>query len=295
MHGEALVGVGLGERAPGQQVVLVGRKGDPPADGGEEYRLPVLHRVDDGGGLLGRVRPHGALGRVAAHAQGHHAHGGQLRVLVEHPGEGVVEDRPVVDAGTHDHLAVDLDAGVEQGPQPAQAGGAPPVAQHPGPDLGVGGVDAHVDGAEALGDHPLEVELGEAGEGGVVAVEERQPVVVVLHVQAGAQALGQLVDEAELAVVVARADLVEQRRRHLRAQRLRPRPWGRAWSWPGRPGARRARGRPRRPAAATRSRLAGRARRWPAPRRPGGVRPRRPAIRARRQQPRARTCAPGYA
>ena len=44
---------------------------------------------------------------------------------------------------------------------------------------------------------------------GEVPVQERQAVVVVLQVQAAAHALGQLVDEAELAVVVARADPVE--------------------------------------------------------------------------------------
>ena len=86
---------------------------------------------------------------------------------------------PVVDTGADHDLAVDLDAVVEQGPQPAQAGGAPPVAQHAGPDLGIGGVNAHPQRRQALGDDPFEVGLGEAGEGGEVAVEERQPVVVV--------------------------------------------------------------------------------------------------------------------
>ena len=77
-------------------------------------------------------------------------------------------------------------------------------------------MDAHVQRAEALGDDPLEVGLGEARERREVAVEERQSVVVVLDVQARAQALRQLVDEAELAVVVARAHLVEQRASRLR-------------------------------------------------------------------------------
>jgi hypothetical protein len=125
---------------------------------------------------------------VAADAEGHHAQAGQLGVLVEHAGQGVVEHGAVVDAGAHHDLAVHLDAVVEQGPQPAQAGGAPPVAQHLGPHLGVGGVDADVQRRQALGDHPLEVGLGEAGEGGEVPVEERQPVVVVLQVEARSHA-----------------------------------------------------------------------------------------------------------
>ncbi len=73
---------------------------------------------------------------------------------------------------------------------------------------------------QPLGDDPLEVGLGEAGEGGEVPVEERQPVVVVLEVEALPQPGRQLVDEAELAVVVAGAHLVEQRRLHLDAERL---------------------------------------------------------------------------
>ena len=86
--------------------------------------------------------------------------------------------------------------------------------------VGIGGVDADVQRRQPLGHHPLEVGLGEAGEGRVVPVEERQPVVVVLHVERSAQALRQLIDEAELAVVVAGADLVEQRRIDLDAERL---------------------------------------------------------------------------
>ena len=62
-----------------------------------------------------------------------------------------------------------------------------------------------------LVDDPLEVDLGKAGEGREIAVEEREPVVVVLHVQVPPHALWKLVDEAELAVVVASADAVEDR------------------------------------------------------------------------------------
>ena len=115
-------------------------------------------------------------------------------------------------------------------------------------DVGVGGVDAHVQRRQPLGDHPLEVGLGEAGERGEVPVQERQAVVVVLQVQAAAHALGQLVDEAELAVVVAGAHPVEHRdstRRRRAARRRASRPRTRAR---GRRAARRARPRPRRPA-----------------------------------------------
>jgi len=81
-------------------------------------------------------------------------------------------------------------------------------------------VDAHIQRRQPLGHHPLQVGLGEAGQGGEVSVKEREPVVVVLQVQAGPQTGRELVDEAELAVVVARPHPVEQRRVHLGAQRL---------------------------------------------------------------------------
>ena len=110
------------------------------------------------------------------------------------------------------------DVVVEQQPQPPQRRGAPAVLQQIGPHLGIGGVDAHVQGRQALGDHPFQVGLGEAGQRGEVPVEERQAVVVVLQVQAAAHALGQLVDEAELAVVVAGPHPVEHRRVDLDAE-----------------------------------------------------------------------------
>ncbi len=88
-----------------------------------------------------------------------------------------------------------------------------------GPHLGIGRVDAHVERAEPLGDDPLEVRLGEAGQRGEVPVEEREAVVVVLQVQAAPHALGQLVDEAERAVVVAGADPVEDRALELEPER----------------------------------------------------------------------------
>ncbi len=106
---------------------------------------------------------------------------------------------------------MDLDAGVEQQLQPAQARRAAPVAQQARAHVGVGGVNAHVQRTEPLADHALEVGLREPGERGEVPVEERQPVVVVLQVEALAHPLGQLMDEAERAVVVAGADAVEDR------------------------------------------------------------------------------------
>ena len=101
--------------------------------------------------------------------------------------------------------------------------------------LGVGRVDGDEQRAEPLGEDALGVELGEAGQRGEVPVEERQPVVVVLEVQAASHPLGQLVDEAERAVVVAGADAVEDGRGDLDAEGL-----ARRLVDPDEPGQRRA-------------------------------------------------------
>ena len=81
-------------------------------------------------------------------------------------------------------------------------------------------MDGDEERAEAFGQDALGVELGEPRQRGEVAVEERQPVVVVLEVEAAPHALGQLVDEAERAVVVAGADAVEDGRGDLDPERL---------------------------------------------------------------------------
>ncbi len=170
-------------------------------------------------GLGARVGAHVGLRGVVAHAERHDADGGEAREAVEDPEQRVVERVTVVDTGAHDDLAVHLDAAVEQRGEPAQARRAAAVAQQARPEVGVGGVDAHVERTELLGQDPLEIGLGEAGERGEVAVEEGEAVVVVLQVQALPHALRQLVDEAERAVVVARAHAVEHRALELEAER----------------------------------------------------------------------------
>ena len=162
---------------------------------------------------------HATGGGMAADAEGNDAQASQVAVRLENTAEGVLQPQAVVDARTHDDLAVDRHAGVQQQAQPAQARGPPPVAQHLGAQFGIGGVDADEQRRQTLGDDPLEVGLGEPGERREVPVQERQPVVVVLEIEAGAHPRRQLVDEAELAVVVAGAHLIEQGGVNLEAQR----------------------------------------------------------------------------
>ena len=200
-----------GERASGEQVVLVGGVHEPAAERAREAMLPLLDDVEDPFRLGARVRTHVGLGGVVTDTERHDADGREPREPVEHAEQRVVERLAVVDTRAHHHLPVHLDPAVEQRRQPAQARRAATVPEQPGTELGIGGVDAHVERAELLGEHPLEVGLGEPGERGEVPVEKGEPVVVVLQVQAAAHPLRELVDETEGAVVVAGADAVEHR------------------------------------------------------------------------------------
>ena len=79
------------------------------------------------------------------------------------------------------------------------------VAHHPHAQLGVGRVDRNVDGRDAHFHDALNLRGREVGERDVVTVQKRQPLVVVLEIQAFAQAARVLVDEAEDAAVAAAA------------------------------------------------------------------------------------------
>ena len=210
--GEPLVVSRPGQVAPGQQVVLVGREDHAVPERLAEQALPLVDRVEHASGLSGRVRAHLVLVGVAADSERHCAHARQPWVPVQDPGQRVLEGGTVVDSRAHDDLSVHLDPPVQQHLEPAQAGRSLGVAQHLRPQLGIRGVDGDEERAEPLGQDPLGVELGEAGQGGEVPVEERQAVVVVLEVEAPPHPLGQLVDEAERTVVVAGPDPVEDGR-----------------------------------------------------------------------------------
>ena len=166
------------------------------------------------------MRPHVGLVRIAAEAEGHRTHAGQPGEPVEDPSQRVLERGAVVHARAHHDLPVHLDPAVEEDLQPAQAGGTLGVAQHVGPQIGIGGVDGDEEGAQPFGQDALGVELGEPGERGEVPVQEGQPVIVVLQVQAAPHTLRQLVDETEGTVVVTRTDTVEHRRGDLHPERL---------------------------------------------------------------------------
>ena len=140
---QVLVAVQGGERALRQEVVLVCGEHHPATQHGKKHLLPVLNHIHDRRGLVPPMDPHGRLRRVPAHPERDACERLELGVLIENANQRVLQDNPVVDARAEDDLAVHLDPGIEQRPQPPEAGRAPRVAQQAGPDLGIGGVNAH--------------------------------------------------------------------------------------------------------------------------------------------------------
>ena len=95
---------------------------------------------------------------------------------------------------------------------------APRLAEQAMAQRGIGRVHGDVERRQPLLDDPLEVRVVEVGQRDVVAVQEREPVVVVLDVEALAHPPRQLVDEAEHALVGAGRDVAGPRRLELDAE-----------------------------------------------------------------------------
>ena len=82
------------------------------------------------------------------------------------------------------------------------------IRQHVPPQFQLRGVHGHVQRAQPLLLEPLPVSLRQVGQRHEVAVQEAEPVVVVLRVERLPHAFGQALEEAEEAVVVAKSDVV---------------------------------------------------------------------------------------
>ncbi len=113
----------------------------------------------------------------------------------------------IVQAGDQDQLGVDLNPHPGQTTELLHHVRSARVVQDAAAQVGIGGVDGDVEGAQVLLLYPCPVLLRQVGQGDVVAEEEGVPVVVVLDVEGGAQPPGHLGDKAELAAVVAPADV----------------------------------------------------------------------------------------
>src|SRR5439155_770002 len=138
----------------------------------------------------------------------------------DRPGEaGALEGRAVVPARAEHDLGVHADPRLREALEPREdLGGDARAPEQRVTQRRVGRVDGDVERREPLLDDALERRLVEIGERDVVAVEERQPEVVVLDVEAPPHPLRELVDEAEHALVRAGRDLARPGRLELDAE-----------------------------------------------------------------------------
>ena len=180
-----------------------------------------LHLTNEVVGLLPGVRaqwvqPLPELG----HAHGDHRYAVHRRIQLRQIPKRLVQGRSGVDSGAGDDLAVHGDVVPGKALHDVDGLPRPPVFQHPAPQLPVCGVDGHIDGGDAQVDDPLDLPLGEVGQGEVIPHEKAEPRVVILEIQALPHPLGHLVHKAENAVVSAGAGPVHEIGLKLQAQVL---------------------------------------------------------------------------
>ena len=183
----------------------------------------LLQNIQRFGGripVIGRQRVQAlAVGRDPRRHCSDAAHPGTQRQQVV---QRAAQLRAVVDAPAQHQLAVHLDAALRQLLQVGQRFAAPLVGQHPGAQHRVGGVDRDEDGADVHLNDAVDLPVGEVGQRDVVAEQEGQPLIVILEIQALPHTGGQLVDEAEHAMVVAAVLFVPQIGLKVAAERLIP-------------------------------------------------------------------------
>ena len=138
----------------------------------------------------------------------HDGGGRHVRIERRQLAHGPLEVGAVVEAGTEHHLRVHADPRLREALEARQDLGRHARAAEQLPaQRGIGRVHRHVERRQPLLDDTRELRFLQIGERDVVAVQERQPEVVVLDVEALAHPLRQLVDEAEHALVGAGGDL----------------------------------------------------------------------------------------
>ena len=81
-------------------------------------------------------------------------------------------------------------------------------------------MDGNMQRRNPLRDNSFEVQFGEPSERREIPVEKRKPIIVVFEIEGLPQVWRQLINEAELAMVVTGSDLVEQSRVDLGAERF---------------------------------------------------------------------------
>ena len=205
----ALVVVLLRQGQPRPEVQLIGAEKAPCAEAPQVLLPELLGNGDDvprvlgaDGAQLGKTLP------VLGDAHRHQRAAGELPL--RQVAEGAAQLVAVVPAGADDDLPVHDDTRLAERLNIVQRPLGILVAQHGAVELGVGGVDGDVDGADVQIGDALGLPLRQVRQGDVVAQQEAEPRIVVLEVQGRAHSRRHLIHKAENAVIGAAAHLVHQ-------------------------------------------------------------------------------------
>ncbi len=219
-HGESLVGVGLGERGLGLEIDLVGGEDEATTQRREAALLPLLDRHHEASSLIrGQQSELGQPLAVPREPNRHDGRGRHVRMQSLEIDDRALEVPAVVPVGAQHDLGVHPDPGSGESFHPRQdLGTVSRAAEERVAERRIGRMYRDVERRQPLRLDALEGRLVQVGQRDVVAVQERQPEVVVLDVEALAQAARILMDEAEDALVGARRDVARPRRNELEAE-----------------------------------------------------------------------------
>ena len=205
----ALVVVLLRQRQSRPEEQLVGAEETPCAEAAEVLLPEFLGDGDDASGALAVHRAE--LRQTLPVLGDAHRHDGAAGKLpVRQIAEGAAQLVTVVPAGADHDLTVHHDARLTERLDVVQRPPGILIAQHGAVELGIGGVDGDVDGADVQVDDALRLALRQVRQGNVVAQQEAEPRIVVLEVERLAHTRRHLIHEAEHAVVGAGAHFVHQ-------------------------------------------------------------------------------------
>ena len=201
---EVLVGLVVRQLLPREAVELV--RGEHEAGLQPRHVFPLIclrlpEQGRRGGRVIGRDRLQALAELRQPHRhQRHGLHRGMQarQILQRAPQHG-----PVVPPRAEHHLAVAAQAVLPQHAQPVHQLRGAGVLHHAHAHLRIGGVDGDVQRTDPAAQYAVELPVGDVRHRDEVAHHQRQPPVVVLHVEGAAQVRRHLVDEAEDAVVRA--------------------------------------------------------------------------------------------
>ena len=115
----------------------------------------------------------------------------------------------VVYAWTKNNLRTNLNIVLRKNLHPTKTETTSIISQHFGTKMRTVGMNAHINRRQPLFKNSLKIRLSESCQRGEVAKQKTQPIVVVLQIQTATHSLRQLVNETELAMVIACVNAIE--------------------------------------------------------------------------------------